>query len=107
MRLVRFGIPLLICLSLVGCIGTGTTTTRAAHQPRPAGVLSVVVTPTTTGPGLDELLKSSNSSAASPVTPTPVATPSPGATPVGPLSCVEQRMRALREGKLLPTNVCS
>jgi hypothetical protein len=106
MRSVRFWIPLVICLSVVGCVGAGTTATRPAHQPRAAGVLSVVVTPTT-GPGLDELLKSSNASAAPPVTPTPVATPSPGATPAGPLSCVEQRMRALREGKLLPTNVCS
>ncbi len=100
MRVVRLAMALLICLIVAGCIGENGATTQTTHSPRTTKTLSIVATPTPTGPGVDELIKTSG------LISSPHPTPTSVRTDVGPLSCIEQRMRALQEGKVLPTNVC-
>ncbi len=100
MRLLRLAIALLICLVVAGCMGENGATTQTAHTPRTTKTLSIVATPTPTGPGVDELMKAAGSVSSPRPTPTRVR------IDTGPLSCIEQRMRALQEGKVLPTDVC-
>ncbi len=100
MRVILIELSLLLCLALAGCVGRGQAAARTAGQPRNPSAVSIVATPTPTGPGVDILLKASDSHSSKP-TPTAVATSN------GPMSCVDRRLRALQQGKLLPTNQCS
>lgn len=100
MRLISLAIALLICLAVAGCVGENGATTQSAHSSSAVKAVWIVATPTSTGSGVDELVKSSDAS-----TP-PRATPVSGKSVAGPLSCIEQRMRALQEGKVLPSGVC-
>ena len=101
MRFARFGIALLMCLSVAACASGSQT---SAHPGGPSGEVGVVKLSGTPGPedyGVSGLLKSPSLAAQTNPTPTPVATPE------GPMSCVQQRLRALQQGKVLPTETCS
>ena len=98
--MILIELSLFLCLAVAGCTGRGQAATQVTGQAHGTASLSIVQTPTPTGSGVNALLKSS-SEAASKTGPAPIETPG------GPMSCVEQRMRALQQGKLLPRNVCS
>lgn len=100
MRLIHVAIALLICLAVAGCVGEGGATTQPARSQNAVKAISIVATPTSTGSGVDTLVKSSDAV-------TPRATPTTDKSQAGPLSCIEQRMRSLQEGKVLPTGACT
>lgn len=100
MRSRRLGVALLLCLAVAGCAGAGRTSPQPGGPSQTLGVMKVVGTPGPEETGVNDLLKAAAERRAVAPTPTPVATPE------GPMSCLQQRMNALREGKLLPTNAC-
>jgi|GEM_PF-6657239 len=106
MRFVLIGIAALVCFTLSGCIGGHTLTAapRASHQvavsktpvAAPAAVHSAKKSP------FGALLKTSGESASS-----AAATPTTSGQNVSPLSCVQQHLHALQEGKIFPGKSCS
>ena len=107
MRSIRLGLALAACLAVAGCVGGNRTTVQSTSpsQSAPIAKIAPVPTPSSTAT-VAELLKSG--AELSPPTPRPVATARPTTSPeAGPLSCLEQRMQALRDGKVLPSNHCS
>jgi hypothetical protein len=105
MRSIRLCVALAACLVITGCT-TGHATVQSANASQPVVIAKIIPTATSQDAQPSaELLKGSD------VAPSPTTTPvaRAAATPesAGPLSCVEQRMRALRNGKVLPTDQCS
>jgi hypothetical protein len=111
MRSIRLGLALAACLAVAGCIGGNRTTVQSTSpsQAAPIAKIAPIPTPSSTAT-VAELLKSGAD--LSPPTPRSAATARPTVRPTtspeaGPLSCLEQRMQALRDGKVLPSNQCS
>ncbi|MGH2458026.1 MAG: hypothetical protein ACRDIY_04085 [Chloroflexota bacterium] len=100
MRVKLILLSLALGLLLAGCGGRGQTAAQPTAPAHPAAAVSIVATPTPTGPGVNALLKSSGEPAATP-------RPSPARASGGGLSCLNHRMRSLQRGNLLPTSLCS
>ena len=98
MRWLSLVIVLLTCASLTGC--GGGTAAGASGSVEHVSAAAILATPTPAG-GLSTLLKTESTAA-----PRPTATPTPAGTPVGPMSCLERRLQAMRAGKLLPSGNC-
>jgi hypothetical protein len=106
MRSICLCVALAACLAVAGCVGAQRSAATPAASSSQAVVSDKIVvsspTPDAISPG--GLLKASGSA-------TPVATPAAGETVVagtqqGPLSCVDQHLKDIQAGKILPTGSC-
>lgn len=106
MRPIRWYVGLVACLAIAGCAGGTHVASQSASPARAIAIAKIAPTAMSHSTHASLVLLKGGEAAA-----LPTATPAvPRATPQdqhGPLSCLEQRLRALRNGKLLPTNQCS
>jgi hypothetical protein len=105
MRSIRLAVTVAACLAVAGCIG-GTKASSPAASASPGIVVAKAVPSTPTSESISPigLLKAAP-------TPTSVETPSANMTVVagtqqGPLSCVDQHLKDIQSGKIVPTGAC-
>lgn len=107
MRLYRLCIAFGLCLAVTGCVGGGRSSGQLSTPSSDVNLAKIAPTATSSEGQSDPHLLKSTAIFALP-TPTPAVRRASAATQSGPLSCVEQRMHDLREGKVLPTgSTCS
>jgi hypothetical protein len=106
MRAIRLCAALAMCLAVAGCIGGQRSSSTQSASSTPTVVIGKVAisspTPEAVSPG--GLLKAET-------TMQPVATPQAGETVVagtqqGPLSCVDQHLKDIQAGKIVPNGQC-
>src|SRR5689334_8139989 len=106
MRSIRLCVALVACLAVAGCVGGQRSAATPPATSSQALVSDKIIvsspTPDAISPG--GLLKAA-------ATASPVATSAPGETVVagtqqGPLSCVDQHLKDIQAGKVLPTGSC-
>jgi hypothetical protein len=106
MRAIRLCVALAACLAVVGCIGGQRASTSQSAQSSPVVVVNKIVpsSPTPESVSPVGLLKAAP-------TPTSNSTPMANETVVAgtqqsPLSCVDQHLKDIQSGKILPTGAC-
>lgn len=107
MRLYRLCIAFGLCLAVTGCVGGGRSSAQSTNPASDVNLAKIAPTATSLDGSSDPRLLKSTAILA---VPTPTAAPRRAsvASQGGPLSCVEQRMRDLRDGKVLPSgSTCS